>query len=42
MARSRKHSHKKVIKLTKRQIMMIEDEWYAKYNKTYYKTSTNN
>ena len=35
MARYRKHTHNKVLKLTRQQIMMIEDEWYAKFNKNY-------
>lgn len=33
MARKRKHSHKPLAKLTRQQIMMIEDEWWARYNK---------
>ncbi len=41
MAHSRKHKHKVIAKLTRQQIMMIEDEWYARFNKAYYKTSTN-
>ena len=35
MARSRKHTHNKVIKLTRQQIMMIEDEWYDRFNRNY-------
>ena len=41
MARSRKHTHNKVIKLTKQQIVMIEDEWWSKYNKVFYNINTN-
>ena len=40
MAHYRKRSHNKVIKLTKKEIMMIEDEWYARFNKAVYKTNT--
>ncbi len=40
MAHSRKHTHKVITKLTRKQIMMIEDEWYARYNKAVYKTNT--
>ena len=29
----RKHSHNKIIKLTRQQILMIEDQWWARYNK---------
>ncbi len=36
----RKYSHKKIIKLTRQQIMMIEDEWYERYNKVFYKQNT--
>ena len=32
MARYRKHTSKKIIKLTRQEIMMIEDAWYRKYN----------
>ena len=39
--RKRKHSHDKIIKLTRQQIMMIEDEWYDRYNRVYYKQNTN-
>lgn len=28
----RKYSSKKIIKLTRQQILMIEDEWYRRYN----------
>ena len=35
MARYRKHTHNKILKFTRQQIMMIEDEWYAKFNKNY-------
>jgi len=35
MARSRKYTSKKIIKLTRQQIMMIEDEWFDRYNKNY-------
>ena len=37
---SRKHKHKKILKLTRQQIMMIEDEWYDRYNKYFYKQNT--
>ena len=37
---SRKHSHTKIIKLTRQQIMMIEDKWYDRYNRNSYKTNT--
>ena len=40
MAYTRKHTHKKIIKLTRQQIMMIEDEWFDRYNRNYYKRST--
>ena len=41
MAHSRKHTHKIITKLTRQQIMMIEDEWYDRYNKnSYYKQNT--
>ena len=32
---SRKHSHTKIIKLTRQQIMMIEDEWFDRFNRNY-------
>ena len=35
MARTRKHTHKKIIKLTRQQIMMIEDEWFDRFNRNY-------
>lgn len=35
MANTRKHTHKKIIKLTRQQIMMIEDEWFDRYNRNY-------
>ena len=35
MARTRKYTSKKIIKLTRQQIMMIEDEWFDRYNKNY-------
>ena len=35
MARYRKHTSKKIIKLTRQQIMMIEDEWFDRYNRNY-------
>lgn len=31
--KKRKHSHNKIIKLTRKQIMMVEEEWWARYNK---------
>ena len=40
MARYRKHTHKTVLKLTRQQILMIEDEWWDKYNKETYKRNT--
>lgn len=36
----RKYSHKKILKLTRQQIMLVEDEWYDKFNKSYYKQNT--
>jgi hypothetical protein len=36
----RKYKSKKIIKLTRQQIMMIEDEWYDRYNKYFYKQNT--
>ena len=36
---NRKRNSKIISKLTKQQITLIEDEWYAKFNKAYYKTS---
>ena len=41
MARYRKHTHKVVNKLTKQQILMIEDEWWSRYNTVVYKLNTN-
>tara|TARA_B100000287_G_scaffold263639_1_gene248086 strand:- start:309 stop:449 length:141 start_codon:yes stop_codon:yes gene_type:complete len=35
MARYRKYTSKKIIKLTRQQIMMIEDEWFDRYNRNY-------
>ena len=35
MARIRKYTSKKIIKLTRQQIMMIEDEWFDRFNKNY-------
>ena len=35
MARTRKYTSKKIIKLTRQQIMMIEDEWFDRYNRNY-------
>lgn len=35
MARTRKYTSKKIIKLTRQQIMMIEDEWFDRFNKNY-------
>ena len=40
MAHSRKYTSKKIIKLTRQQIMMIEDEWFDRYNRNYYKLNT--
>ena len=40
MAYTRKHTHKKITKLTRQQIMMIEDEWFDRYNRNYYKRHT--
>ena len=36
----RKRNSKIVLKLTKKQIQIIEDVWYARYNKAVYNTST--
>ena len=36
---ARRRNSKIISKLTKQQITLIEDEWYAKFNKAYYKTS---
>ncbi len=36
----RKYSSKKIIKLTRQQILMIEDEWFDRYNRNYYKRNT--
>jgi hypothetical protein len=36
----RKYSHKKILKLTRQQIMLVEDEWYDKFNRSYYKQNT--
>ena len=36
----RKHTHHKIIKLTRQQILMIEDEWFDRYNRNYYKRNT--
>ena len=30
---SRKYSNKKILKLTRQQIMMVEDRYYSRYNK---------
>ena len=35
MAHSRKYTSKKIIKLTRQQIMMIEDEWFDRFNRNY-------
>ena len=32
---ARKYSSKKIIKLTRQQIMMIEDEWFDRFNRNY-------
>ena len=32
---ARKYSSKKIIKLTRQQIIAIEDEWYDRFNKNY-------
>ena len=32
---ARKYSSQKIIKLTRQQIMMIEDEWFDRFNKNY-------
>ena len=37
---ARKYSSKKIIKLTRQQIMMIEDEWNNRFNRNYYNTNT--
>tara|TARA_R100001463_G_scaffold62043_1_gene114945 strand:- start:1639 stop:1767 length:129 start_codon:yes stop_codon:yes gene_type:complete len=37
---NRKYKSKKIIKLTRQEIMMIEDEWYDRYNKVFYKQNT--
>ena len=37
----RKYSSKKIIKLTRQQILMIEDEWNERFNVNYYKQNTN-
>ena len=37
----RKYTSKKIIKLTRQQIMMIEDEWNDRFNRNYYKLNTN-
>ncbi len=37
----RKFNHKRIFNANKQQIMMIEDEWYSKFNKEYYKSNTN-
>ena len=36
----RKFKHKDIFKLTNKQVMMIEDKWYSKFNKEYYKQNT--
>jgi hypothetical protein len=36
----RKHTHHKIIKLTRQQILMIEDEWNERFNVNYYKQNT--
>ena len=40
MARFRKFTHKTVLKLTRQQIMLIEDEWWDRYNKRTYNINT--
>ena len=32
---ARVYSSKKIIKLTRQQIMMIEDEWFDRFNRNY-------
>jgi len=32
MAHSRKHKHKSFIKLTRKEIILIEDEWFRRFN----------
>ena len=34
----KRHKHVKLLKITKRELEMIEDEWYRRYN---YKLNTN-
>jgi hypothetical protein len=31
----RKYTSNKIIKLTRQQIMLVEDEWYDRFNKNY-------
>ena len=37
---NRKHKHKKILKLTRQQILMIEDEWNERFNVNYYRQNT--
>lgn len=37
MSRNRKHKHKVIVKLTRQEIMMVEDQWYARLNKAIYR-----
>ncbi len=37
---SRKHKHMKILKLTRQQILMIEDEWNERFNVNYYRQNT--
>lgn len=40
MARSRKHKHKVISKLTKKEFDFEVDQWYARFNKAYYNVNT--
>lgn len=31
----RKYKSKKIIKLTRQEIMLVEDEWHGKFNRNY-------
>jgi len=35
MTSTRKYTHKKILKFTRQQIMMIEDEWFDRFNRNY-------
>ncbi len=37
---NRKRTSKTILKLTRQQIMLAEDEWYDKFNRNYYKQNT--